>query len=89
MMLEPLNAQVAPHRIHSNDQSNFLDPQPTLNHFLPLNRIPNILEPFKINQTIQFVSSSEIRSPAFFMLAHLAYQIIRNANVQIERLLIM
>jgi hypothetical protein len=82
MMLEPLLAQVSPCRIRRHYQSDLLHPEQAFNFFLPLNRISNVFESFEINQTIQFLSSREIRSAALFVLAYSPDQIVRHARIE-------
>jgi hypothetical protein len=59
MMLKPLLAQVAPGRVHRDNQSDLLDPQPAFDFLLPLNRVADIFKAFEVNQAVEFLSSCE------------------------------
>jgi hypothetical protein len=51
----PFTAQVAPGRIHDYHQSDFLDPQESLDLLLTGDGASDVIEAFEVNQPIQLV----------------------------------
>src|SRR5271157_4864806 len=80
----PLQAQVPPRRIDRDDQSDLLDPQPSLNSLFALDRVVDVLEALEIYQPIESVLRGEARASPELMLVHPADQAI--CQTRIERL---
>src|ERR1700684_1295525 len=82
MSLVPLRTQIPPPRIPRNDQRNFLDPQPPLDLLLPLNRVSHVLEPFKINQSIDPILRGKPKTTSALLLTYPAHQTVSYAGVK-------
>ena len=82
MPLVPLLTQIAPRRIHRNNQLNLLIPEPPLDPLLAVNRVAHIIEAFVINQPIDLVPLAEFRSIPKLVFPNPPAEVIRNAGVE-------
>jgi hypothetical protein len=78
----PPHTQIAPRRIHRNNQLNLPNPEPPFDPFLAVNRIAHIVETLVVNESIDLVPLAKFRSIPQLVFPNPSAEVIRNAGVE-------
>src|SRR5260221_10034806 len=82
MAFIPLHTQVLPGWIDRYDEGDLLNAQPALDLFFALDRVANVLEAFKVDQSIKFVFRSKAGANSYLVLAHAPNEVACHSRVK-------
>jgi hypothetical protein len=82
MAFVPSLTQIAPRRIHGNNQLKFLDPKPALDLLLAVDCVAYVVETFVVNEPVDLVPLAKLRPDSGLVSPNSAAEIICDSNVK-------
>src|SRR6202795_5028993 len=82
MPFVPSLTQIVPSRIHRNNQLHLLNPEPSIEPLLAVNRVAHIVKTLVVNESINLVALAEFRSVPKLVFPNAPVKIIGNSDVK-------